>query len=294
MTLQETRATLEDASERFKVMTAPTILLNDGHTMPQIGLGTASLNDDKVAPVIVTAIEAGYRHIDTAYRYGNQRGVGKGIRDSGIHREEVFVTTKLDGEFQGNERAIAGLDECLRQLGLDYVDLLLIHWPLPQRDEYISTWKTFEKLVEAGKVRSIGVSNFKPAHLDRLLAEATIRPAANQIQLNPRITRPEQRAYDRAHDIATVAWSPLGQGSDLLNEQTLATIAAKYGKTPAQVVLRWNIDLGVVAIPRSSNPERLAQNIDVFDCAPPRAESAATAALDTGAEKRVDSDTSGH
>ncbi len=246
-------------------MPAPTFRLNDGHTMPQIGLGTASLNDDTVAPVIVTAIEAGYRHIDTAYRYGNQRGVGKGIRDSGIQREELFVTTKLDGEFQGNERAIAGLDECLRQLGLDYVDLLLIHWPLPQRDEYISTWKTFEKLVEAGKVRSIGVSNFKPAHLDRLLAEATIRPVANQIQLNPRITRPEQLDYDRAHDIVTVAWSPLGQGSDLLNEPTLATIAATYGKTPAQVVLRWDIERGIVAIPRSSNPERLAQNLDIFD-----------------------------
>ena len=275
-------------------MTIPTLRLNDGHTMPQIGLGTASLNDDKVAPVIVTAIESGYRHIDTAYRYGNQRGVGKGIRDSGIHREELFVTTKLDGEFQGNERAIAGLDECLRQLGLDYVDLLLIHWPLPQRDEYISTWKTFETLVEAGKIRSIGVSNFKPAHLDRLFAEATIRPAVNQIQLNPRITRPEQRAYDRAHDIVTVAWSPLGQGSDLLNEQTLATIAATYGKTPAQVVLRWEIDLGVVAIPRSSNPERLAQNIDIFDFTLTADEIAAISALDTGAEKRVDSDTMGH
>ena len=191
-------------------MTIPTLRLNDGHTMPQIGLGTASLNDDTVAPVIVTAIDAGYRHIDTAYRYGNQRGVGKGIRECGLPREEVFVTTKLDGEFQGNERAIAGLDECLRQLGLDYVDLLLIHWPLPQRDEYISTWKTFEKIAATGKVRSVGVSNFKPAHLDRLLAEATIRPAVNQIQLHPRITRPEQRAYDRAHDIITVAWSPPG------------------------------------------------------------------------------------
>jgi 2,5-diketo-D-gluconate reductase A len=275
-------------------MTVPTLRLNDGHTIPQIGLGTASLNDEQVAPVIVTAIEAGYRHIDTAYRYGNQRGVGQGIRESGITREELFVTTKLDGEFQGNERAIAGLDECLRQLGLDYVDLLLIHWPLPQRDAYISTWKTFEQLVAAGKVRSIGVSNFKPAHLERLLAAATIRPAVNQIQLNPRITRTEHVAYDRAHDIVTVAWSPLGQGNDLLTEPTLATIAAKYGKTPAQVVLRWDIDLGLVAIPRSSNPARLAQNIDLFDFTLTADEVAAISALDTGAEPRVDSDTSGH
>ncbi|RIK44855.1 MAG: oxidoreductase [Chloroflexi bacterium] len=275
-------------------MSIPTLRFSNGYTMPQIGLGTATLDDDQIAPLIVTAIEAGYRHIDTAYRYGNQRGVGKGLRDSGIPREEVFVTTKLDGEFQGNERAIAGLDECLRQLGLDYVDLLLIHWPLPQRDEYISTWKTFEKLAESGKVRSIGVSNFKPAHLDRLLAEATIRPVANQIQLSPRITRPDHVAYDHAHDIVTVAWSPLGPGSDLLNEPILATIGAKYGKTPAQVVLRWNIDLGIVPIPRSSNPGRLAQNIDIFDFTLTADEVAAISALDTGAEKRVDSDTMGH
>ncbi|HZG66817.1 MAG TPA: aldo/keto reductase [Herpetosiphonaceae bacterium] len=275
-------------------MYAPTLRLNDGHSMPQIGLGTASLDDDTVAPVVVTAIEAGYRHIDTAYRYGNQRGVGKGIRDSGINREELFVTTKLDGEFRGDDRAIAGLDECLRELGLDYVDLLLIHWPLPQRNQYISTWKTFEKLVEAGKVRSIGVSNFKPAHLDRLLAEATIRPVVNQIQLNPRITRPDHVAYDRAHDIITVAWSPLGQVNDLLSEPLLATLAAKYGKTPAQVVLRWDIELGLVAIPSSSNPERLAQNIDIFDFTLTAGEVAAISALDTGAERRADSDTSGH
>jgi 2,5-diketo-D-gluconate reductase A len=275
-------------------MTIPTLRLNDGRAVPQIGLGTASLDDDRVAPVVVAAIEAGYRHIDTAYRYGNQRGVGRGIRSSGIDREALFVTTKLDGEFQGDDRAIAGLDECLRQLGLDYVDLLLIHWPLPQRDQYRSTWKTFEALARSGKARSIGVSNFKPAHLDRLLAEAAIRPVANQIQLSPRIGRPEQRAYDRDHGIVTVAWSPLGRGGDLLAEPTLATIANRYGKSPAQVVLRWGIDLGIAAIPRSSNPERLARNIDVFDFALTDDEVAAVSALDTGAEKRVDSDTMGH
>ncbi|MCB0120741.1 MAG: aldo/keto reductase, partial [Caldilineaceae bacterium] len=228
------------------------------------------------------------------FRYGNQKGVGKGIRDSGIAREELFITTKLDGEFQGNDRAIAGFEECLRQLNQEYVDLLLIHWPLPQRDEYIDTWRTFEQLLAGGKVRSIGVSNFKPAHLDRLLAETTIRPVANQIQLSPRITRPEHVAYDREHDIVTVAWSPLGQGKELLNEPTLATIGAKVGKTPAQVVLRWFIELGVVAIPRSSNPARLRQNIELFDFTLSADEVAAISALDTGAEKRVDSDTMGH
>lgn len=275
-------------------MTIPALRLNSGYTMPQIGLGTASLNDDQIAPLIVTAIEAGYRHIDTAFRYGNQRGVGKGLRDSGIARDDVFVTTKLDGEFQGNDKAIAGLDECLRQLGLDYVDLLLIHWPLPARDEYLSTWKTFEKLVGTGKVRSIGVSNFKPAHLDRLLAEATIRPVANQIQLTPRINRADHVDYDRAHDIVTVAWSPLGPRTDLLSDPLLVTLGEKYGKSPAQIVLRWAIDRGIATIPRSSNPARLAQNLDVFDFMLTAAEVTAISALDTGAEKRVDSDTSGH
>ncbi len=275
-------------------MTIPTLRLNDGHGIPQIGLGTASLDDDTVARVIVTALEAGYRHIDTAFRYGNQRGVGKGIRDGGIAREALFVTTKLDGEFQGGDRAIDGLDQCLRQLGLDYVDLLLIHWPLPWRKEYLSTWKSFEKLAAAGKVRSIGVSNFKPAHLETLLAEATIRPVANQIQLDPRITRADHVDYDNAHDIVTVAWSPLGQGKDLLNEPVLKTIGAARGKSPAQVVLRWNIERGLVTIPRSSNPARLADNLNVFDFTLSADEVAAISALDTGAEPRVDSDTTGH
>jgi 2,5-diketo-D-gluconate reductase A len=275
-------------------MSAPTIPLSNGSNIPLIGLGTSPLNDRQIAPLVVTAIEAGYRHIDTAYRYNNEKGVGQGIRDSGIDRESLFVTTKLDGQFQGKDRAIGGLHESLQRLGLDYVDLLLIHWPLPQRDEYISTWKTFEKLVAAGKARSIGLSNFKPAHMDRLLAEATIRPTINQIQLNPRTTRTEQRAYNAAHGIVTEAWSPLGAGNDLLENPTLATIAEKYGKTPGQVVLRWHIELGIVAIPRSSNPRRIAQNIDIFDFALTNDEIASISSLDTGNEPGVDSDKSGH
>ncbi|MCI0550753.1 MAG: aldo/keto reductase [Anaerolineae bacterium] len=275
-------------------MSAPTIILNNGKTIPQIGLGTSPLNDKEVVPLVVAAIEAGYRHIDTAYRYNNEKGVGQGIRDSGIDRESLFVTTKLDGQFQGNDRAIGGLDESLRRLGLEYVDLLLIHWPLPQRNEYISTWKTFEKLLEAGKARSIGLSNFKPAHIEKLLAKSTIRPAINQIQLNPRITRPEQRSYNGEQGIITEAWSPLGAGNDLLENPTLATIAAKYGKTPGQVVLRWHIELGIVAIPRSANPRRIAQNIDIFDFALTSDEIAAISSLDTGDEQGVDSDKTGH
>ena len=275
-------------------MSAPTILLNNGKPIPQIGFGTSPLNDTEVAPLVVAAIETGYRHIDTAYRYHNEKGVGQGIRDSGIERESLFVTTKLDGQFQGDDRAISGLNESLQRLGLDYVDLLLIHWPLPQRDEYISTWKTFEKLVAAGKAKSIGLSNFKPAHIDRLLAEASIRPTINQIQLNPRVTRPEQRAYNTKQGIVTEAWSPLGAGNDLLENPTLAAIGAKYGKTPGQVVLRWHIELGIVTIPRSANPDRIAQNIDIFDFELTTDEINALSALDTGEEQGVDSDKAGH
>ncbi len=273
-------------------MTIPTLPLNDGNAIPQIGLGTWPFNDTDGPAAIVNAIAAGYRHIDTAYRYGNERGVGQGIRDSGIRREELFITTKLDGTYQGDNRAIEGLDGCLERLGLEYVDLLLIHWPLPQRDQYVSTWKTFEQLVAAGKVRSIGLSNFKPAHIERILAEATIRPAVNQIQLNPRITRPEQRAYNASQGIITIAWGPLAPGSDLLDDPTLAGIAAKYGKTTAQIVLRWHVELGNAAIPKSGNPVRMAQNINIFDFALTSEEVAAISALDTG--EGVDSDKAGH
>lgn len=275
-------------------MIAPTIPLNSGSAIPQLGLGTWPLKDDAVAPVVVAAIEAGYRHIDTAARYGNERGVGRGIRASGLAREELFVTTKLDGEYQGDDRAVAGLDACLTRLGLDYVDLLLIHWPLPQRDQYVSTWRTFERLVAAGKTRAIGVSNFKPAHIERLRAETATPPAVNQIQLNPLISRPEQRASNAAQGIVTVSWGPLAPGTDLLDSPVIAEIAAKYGKTAGQVVLRWHIELGLVAIPKSADPARLAQNIDIFDFALTPDEAQAISALDTGATPGVDSDRSGH
>jgi 2,5-diketo-D-gluconate reductase A len=275
-------------------MTIPAIKMNDGRMIPQIGLGTWPLKDHDAPAVIVTAIEAGYRHIDTAFRYGNQVGVGQGIRQSGIDRAALFITTKLDGEHQGDDKAVAGLDACLRQLGTEYVDLLLIHWPMPARGQFVSTWKTYERLQASGKVRSIGVSNFKPAHLEQLAAQTSVVPATNQIQLSPRITRTDHVAYDAAHGIVTVSWSPLGQGSDLLQDGLLAQIAARHGKTPAQIVLRWNIELGLVPIPKSANKQRIAENIDIFDFALSAAEVAAISALDTGAEKRVDSDVDGH
>ncbi len=280
--------------EKGTPMTVPMIALNNGMAIPQIGLGTWPLTDETVVPAVVAAIDAGYRHIDTAARYGNERGVGEGIRASGIAREQLFVTTKLDGAYQGNDRAIAGLDEALERLGLAYVDLLLIHWPLPQRGEFISTWQTFEKLVAAGKTRAIGVSNFKPAHLEQLLAAATIPPAVNQIQLNPYTTRPEHRAYNAAHGIVTVSWGPLAPRTALLEHPTLAALGARYNKTAAQIVLRWHVELGLVAIPKSAPPKRFPKNVDFVGLALTADEVAAITAIDTGAEPGVDSDTQGH
>jgi 2,5-diketo-D-gluconate reductase A len=275
-------------------MTVPSLPLNNGTSIPQIGLGTWPLNDTEVARTIIVATELGYRHVDTAAKYGNEAGVGAGIRSSGIPREEFFVTTKLDGAYQGNDRAVAGLDESLGRLGLDYVDLLLIHWPLPARDQYVSTWKTFERLLAAGKTRAIGVSNFKPAHLERLRAEADVVPAVNQIQLNPRVPRTEYREYDSAHGIVTESWSPLGAGNDLLASPVLARIGAQYGKTPGQVVLRWHVELGLVAIPKSATPARLAENLDVFDFVLSPDDVRAIEALSVGAAPGVDSDHTGH
>jgi 2,5-diketo-D-gluconate reductase A len=274
---------------------SPLITLNDGHTIPQLGLGTWPLDNGQVATAVVHALEAGYRHIDTAVKYGNEEGVGKGLRASGVDRHEVFVTTKLDGQFQGQDRAVAGLEGSLKRMRLDYVDLLLIHWPLPQRDEFISTWKTFERLQAEGKVRSIGVSNFKPAHLERLLAETDVVPAVNQIQLSPAITRAADREFDAKHGIVTESYSPLGgSGASMLQAPILARLGEKYGKTPAQVVLRWHIEQGLVAIPKSGNPERMRQNLEIFDFALDPQDLAELAALDEGPGAGNDSDSTGH
>jgi 2,5-diketo-D-gluconate reductase A len=274
---------------------SPLIKLNDGHSIPQLGLGTWPLDDDQVAAAVVSAVEAGYRHIDTAVKYGNEEGVGNGMRASGADRAELFVTTKLDGQFQGQDRAIAGLEGSLERMRLDYVDLLLIHWPLPQRDEFISTWKTFERLQAEGKVRSIGVSNFKPAHLERLLAETDVVPAVNQIQLSPAITRVAEREFHARHGIVTESYSPLGgSGATLLKAPILVQLGEKYDKTPAQLVLRWHIEQGLVVIPKSGDPERMRENLDIFDFALDRQDLAELAILDEGPGAGNDSDTTGH
>ncbi|WJH24852.1 aldo/keto reductase [Pseudarthrobacter defluvii] len=274
---------------------APLIELNDGNRIPQLGLGTWPLDDEQVAAAVVHAVEAGYRHIDTAVKYGNERGVGNGIRASGVDRSELFITTKLDGEFQGHDRAVAGLEGSLKRLGLDYVDLLLIHWPLPGRDQYISTWQTFERLQAEGKVRSIGVSNFKPAHLERLMAETDVVPAVNQIQLSPAITRTAEREFHAGHGIVTESYSPLGgSGAGLLSAPILSQLAEKHGKTPGQLVLRWHIQNGLVTIPKTASPARMAENLDVFDFALDPQDLAELSVLDEGPGAGNDSDKTGH
>ncbi|MFK0042085.1 aldo/keto reductase [Paenarthrobacter sp. NPDC090517] len=273
---------------------APLIELNDGHKIPQLGLGTWPLNDAQVADAVVEAVSHGYRHVDTAKKYGNEKGVGNGIRACGVNREELFITTKLDGEFQGSGKAVAGLEGSLERLGLEYVDLLLIHWPLPRRGEFVSTWKTFEELQASGKARSIGVSNFKPAHLDQLFRETDVVPAVNQIQVSPSIPRPAARAFNKANGIITESYSPLGASSDLLNAPVLAGIGNKYAKTPGQVVLRWHIQQGLVAIPKTANPQRMKENLDIFDFELDHDDLTRLQTLDAGPDAGVDSDVQGH
>ena len=271
------------------------ITLNDGHTIPQLGLGTWPLDDTEVAPVVETAIGLGYRHIDTAAKYGNEAGVGEGIRRSGLDRSDLFVTTKLDGEFQGDDRAIAGLEASLERLGLEYVDLLLIHWPLPARDEYVSTFRTFIGLQERGLVRSVGVSNFTPAHLARVIAETGVTPAVNQIQLNPFIPRLAARQAHERLGIVTESWSPIGgDGASVLESPVIEQIAAAHGRTTGQIVLRWHVQQGLVAIPKSRDVGRLASNLDVFDFPLTDDDLAAIDSLSLGPDAGVDSDTSGH
>lgn len=284
-----------DSGQTDAMTLAPLIPLNDGNSIPQMGLGTWPLDDDQVAAAVVQAVEAGYRHIDTAVKYGNERGVGNGIRASGLDRSELFITTKLDGEFQGHDRAVSGLEDSLKRLGLEYVDLLLIHWPLPGRDQYISTWQTFERLQAEGKARSIGVSNFKPSHLERLMAETDVVPAVNQVQLSPAITRTAEREFHARHGIVTESYSPLGgSGAGLLGAPILAQLAEKHGKTPGQLVLRWHIQNGLVTIPKTSSPERMRENLDVFDFALDPQDLAELSVLDEGPGAGNDSDKTGH
>jgi 2,5-diketo-D-gluconate reductase A len=246
----------------------PNIKLTNGCVdeveIPQFGFGVFQIDPDQTAKVVREAFEAGYRHIDTAQMYQNEEGVGQAIAESGLPREEVFVTTKLNNGAHGTDSAVRELEKSLERLGLDHVDLYLIHWPQPKQDLYVQTWRGFEQALASGLTRSIGVSNFQTAHLDRLAAQTQTVPAVNQIELHPRLTQPELRRYHSEHGIATEAWSPIGQGESL-SEESIVALAEKYGRTPAQVVLRWHIQIGNIVFPKSSNPRRMAENIDIFD-----------------------------
>jgi 2,5-diketo-D-gluconate reductase A len=274
---------------------SPTLQLPDGRSIPQIGLGTWPLRGEDAAIAVASAIELGYRHVDTAVRYANEDGVGEGIRRASVPREELFITTKVDGEFQGDDKAVAGLAGSLDRLGLDYVDLLLLHWPLPARGLFVSTLQTFTRLQDEGRVRSIGVSNFKPAHLETLAEETGIVPVVNQIQIDPTIQRLDQRHYDEEHGIVTESWSPLGgPGAALLDHPTITSIAEAQHRTPGQVVLRWHVQQGLVALPKSATPSRQGENLAVFDFELSADDMAALNGLSKGPDAGVDSDVSGH
>jgi 2,5-diketo-D-gluconate reductase A len=273
---------------------APTVTLSNGVEMPAIGLGTWPMDDGEATRVIPDAIEAGYRLFDSAENYGNERGVGNGVRAARVPREQLFVTTKFNGNWHGFEEAQQAFAECAKRLGLDYIDLLLIHWPLPQQDKYVDAWRGMIKLLEEGKVRAIGGSNFKPAHIDRLIAETGVAPHVNQVQLNPWIPRAPERDYHRLHGIVTETWAPIAKGSELFDEQAVKDAATRHGRTPAQIVLRWHVQQGLVPIPKSSNPGRLRENIDVFGFELSQADIDTIATLDRKGQGAVDSDRMGH
>ena|SRR5690349_12684866 len=267
----------------------PDVRLNNGVHIPQVGFGVFRVPDDETERAVRTAIESGYRSIDTASLYGNERGVGRAIASCGLSREELFVTTKLWNDDQGYDSAFGAYEASLRRLGLDYVDLYLIHWPKPSRDRYVDTWRAFQKLCADERVRTIGVSNFQPHHLQRLLDETTVVPAVNQIELHPQLQQEQLRHFHAAHGILSEAWSPLGQGH-ALRDPVVAELASRHGRTPAQIVLRWHLQLGNIVIPKSTNPSRIRENLALFDFALDDADMAALAGLDSDTRLGPDPD----
>lgn len=253
--------------------------LGDGHAIPQLGLGVWQTPDDVAVTAVQAALDAGYRHVDTAAAYQNEKGVGAGFRAVGVAREEVFITTKVWNENQGYDNALKAIEGSLKRLQLDYLDLCLIHWPAPHRGLYLDTWRALIKAQELGQVRSIGVSNFEVEHLDKVIGETGVTPVLNQIELHPRFQQTALRAAHAERGIKTESWSPLGQGQ-LLTDPVIAGIAAKHGRTAAQVIIRWHLDSGLIVIPKSVTPSRIVENFDVFGFALDAGDMAAIASLD--------------
>jgi 2,5-diketo-D-gluconate reductase A len=247
------------------VATVPTIRLNNGVEIPQLGFGVYQVPPEDTADAVATALEIGYRHIDTAEMYGNEKGVGEAVARAGLDRGEVFVTSKLNNGFHRRDDALRAFDQSLADLGFEYLDLFLIHWPLPGIDvDYIETWKAMEEIYASGRCRAIGVSNFQAHHLRRLFSQAQVRPAVNQIEVHPYLTQEELRAFDADHEVVTEAWSPIAQGK-VLGDPVVQRVAERYSRTPAQVVLRWHVQRGDVVFPKSVSRERMQQNFELFD-----------------------------
>jgi len=242
----------------------PDLTLNNGVTIPQLGFGVFQIPPDATRKATLTALEVGYRHVDTAQMYGNEAGVGQAVRDSGLDRGDVFVTSKLNNSFHAYDDALAAFDKSLAELEFEYLDLFLVHWPMPAVGDFVETWRAMEEIYRSGRSKAIGVSNFQPNHLDRLRAETDVVPAVNQVEVHPYFTQQDVRSYGVEHGIVTEAWSPIAQGK-VLDDPTIGRIAKRYGKTPAQVTLRWHIQRGDVVFPKSATRSRVQENFAIFD-----------------------------
>jgi 2,5-diketo-D-gluconate reductase A len=264
-------------------MTVPTLDLNSGHSIPQLGFGVFKVDPAETERIVTDALEAGYRHIDTAAIYGNEEGVGRAIAASGIPRDELFITTKLWNDDQGTDSAFAAIDRSLDKLGLDFVDLYLIHWPTPKKDRYVESWHALEQIAADGKSRSIGVSNFLVPHLERIIGEGGTVPAVNQIELHPAYQQRDVTEFSREHGIHIEAWGPLGQGKyPLFDEEPVAAAARAHGVTPAQAVLKWHLQIGNIVFPKSNSAERIRENLDLFGFELTTDEVEAISALERG------------
>ena len=265
-----------------QVQNVPTLRLNDGREIPQLGFGVFQVPPAETEAAVTRALEVGYRHIDTAAAYRNEAGVGRAIAAVGLDRSEVFITTKLFNDDHGREQAQRAFAASLERLETDYVDLYLIHWPVPSEDRYVETWQALEEVHREGRARSIGVSNFNLEHLERLGHETETLPAVNQVELHPYLAQRELRAYQREHGIATEAWSPIGQGGDVLDDPAIRAIAESHDRSPAQVIIRWHLQSGNIVIPKSVTPDRIAENFRAFDFELSDAEMAQIDGLDRG------------